>query len=217
MASTINDYVAKARVDLDDPNPPATIWSDADLQRHVTHAVLEYEIWKPLELKETGLALTADSRDISLSSLGGLMQVLAVEYPTGQWPPAYVQFQRFGSTLTLFLDGAPQASDPLAVNLFCLERHTVSGVASTIDPADDEAITAGAVHFAAQEYALKAAGLVSATGPNTWLRYRDLALDKAAEFRGYLAVIRARVTSQRAYAPAEPRQSRYTVEAPWRG
>jgi hypothetical protein len=217
MANNINDFVAKARVDLDDPNPPAAIWSDADLQRHVTHAVTEYQIWRPLEVKESGLALSAGSRDLSVATLTNLVRVQAVEYPTGQWPPAYVQFQQWGSTLTLFLEGAPGAGDPLAVNLYCLERHTVTVTACTIDPADDEAIVAGAVHFAAQEYATKVAGLVSATGPNTWLRYRDLALDKAAEFRGYLAVVRARVTPQRAYAPSEPRQSRFTVEASWRG
>jgi hypothetical protein len=217
MAANINDYVSKARVDLEDPNPPATIWSDADLQRHVTHAVIEYQIWRPLEVLESVLALSVGSRNLSVASIANLVRVLAVEYPTGQWPPAYVQFQQFGTTLTLFLDGPPGAADPLAVNLYCLERHTVNGTTCTIDPADDEAIVAGTVHFAAQEYAFKTAGLVAATGPNTWLRYRDLALDKAAEFRGYLEVVRARLTTQRAYAPSEPRQSRYVVEAPWRG
>lgn len=217
MANTINDYVAKVRIDLEDPNPPAAIWSDADLQRHVTHAALEYELWKPREVLETSLSLVPGNRAVDTSSLVNLMRVLAVEYPTGQWPPAYVQFQQFGSTLTLFLDGAPATTDPLALNLFCLERHTVTTTACTIDPADDECIVAGAVHFAAQEYSFKTAGMVNVAGPNAWLRYRELALDKAAEFRGYLQIMRGRVTPQRAYAPAEPRMSRYVVEAPWRG
>ncbi|MHB8575371.1 MAG: hypothetical protein ACYDCQ_08570 [Dehalococcoidia bacterium] len=217
MASNISDFVAKVRVDLEDPNPPATIWSDADLQRHVTHAVLEYGYWKPREVKETGLSLTAGSRDLSLASLTSLMRVLAAEYPTGQWPPAYVQFQVFGSTLSLFLDGAPLATDPLAVNLYCLERHQVDGGTSTVDAADDEVIAAGAAAFAAQEYAVKTAGQVNIAGPQTWLRYRDLAQDRATEFRAYLGDLRGRVTPQRAYAPTEPPQSRFTVEAPWRG
>src|SRR5438094_8562573 len=101
MAANINDLVAKVRVDLEDPNPPAAIWSDADLQRHVTHAVLEYALWKPREVKETGLSLTAGSRDISLASLTNLMKVQAAEYPTGQWPPAYVQFQVFRTPIPL--------------------------------------------------------------------------------------------------------------------
>jgi hypothetical protein len=217
VAATINDYVSKVRQDLEDPNPPATIWSDLDLQRHVSHAVAEYQLWKPQEILLGNLSLTPGSRSIDLSGLATLMRIEAVEYPTGRWPPAYVQFQQFGVTLTLFLEGAPAASDPMAVNLYTLQRHNVTVSACTIDPADDEAIIAGAVYFAAAEYSFKTAGQINAAGPNTWLRYRDLALDKAVEFRGYLAIVRARITSQRAYAPAEPKQSRYAVEAPWRG
>ncbi len=217
MAANINEYVGKVRQDLEDPNPPAAIWSDLDLQRHVGHAVTEYQLWKPQEILLSSLALTPGSRTIDVSAITTLMRVEAVEYPVGQWPPVYVQFQQFGTTLTLFLDGAPAATDPLGVNLYTVQRHNVTSSACTIDPADDEAIIAGAVYFAAAEYSFKTAGQINAAGPNTWLRYRDLALDKAVEFRGYLAIVRARITSQRAYAPSEPKQSRYAVEAPWRG
>jgi len=216
MATNQQDYLNRARSDLEDPNPPATIWSDADLLRHLMHAVTEYQIWKPLERLEVA-TLTAGSRALDLTALPGLIRVLAVEYPTSQWPPAFVQFQQFATTATLFLDGAPLPADPLGVNLYCLERHTVNGTTCTIDPADDEAIGAGIAHFAAAEYSFRTAGLVNVTGPQTWLRYRDLALDKAAEFRGYLAILRDRLQTNRAYAPSEPKQSRYTVEAPWRG
>jgi hypothetical protein len=167
----------------------------------------------------SGYSLTAGSRRIALgaSDLAGLVSIRAVEYPTDQWPPAYVQFQLWGGTLSLWLDGAPAATDPLNVNIYALFSHTVSSSSTTVPPRDDEAIIAGAVAFAALEYATKTAGQVNVAGPNAWLRYRDLAQDKAAEFRGYLQIVRARVTPQRAYAPAEPRQSRFTVEAPWRG
>jgi hypothetical protein len=214
MAANINDYVASVRIDLDDA--AKAIWSDADLQRHVTHAAIEYQIWRPLEVLDTAHSLTAGSRTISIADIPALMRVTAVEYPTGQWPPAYVQFQQWGTALTLFLDGAPAPSDPLAVNLYTLQRHTLTTSACTIDPADDEAIVAGAVHFAALEYSFLTAGRVNAAGPNTWQRYRDLAVDKGAEFRDYLTNVRARVTPNRLYAPSEPRMSRYSVEAPWR-
>jgi hypothetical protein len=214
VAATINDYVASVRVDLDDPG--AAIWSTADLQRHVLHAVAEYQIWKPREVTDTAHALTPGSRSIALADVPQLIRVLAVEYPAGQWPPAYVQFQQWGATLTLFLDGAPTGADPPAVTLYMLQRHTVDGSQCTVDPADDEAIVAGAVHFAALEYAFLTAGKILATGQGTSLRYRDLAIDKATEFRGYLAAVRARVTPNRLYAPAEPRMSRYAVDAPWR-
>lgn len=216
MAASINDYVTLARQDLADPNPPAALLSDADLQRHVLHAVREYELARPLEVVETP-SITIGSRAISLAPYPNLMRVLAAEYPTGQWPPAYVQFQVYAGTLTLALDDAPDGSYGLGVNLYCYERHQVTSSTCTIDPQDDECIVAGAVHFAAQELAVRTSGVVNLAGPNVWERYRELALDKAAEFRGYLTLIRARVTPQRAYAPEEPRQSRFTVEAPWRG
>ena len=216
MATTINDYVTLARQDLADPNPPAALISDADLQRHVSHAVREYELARPRQIVETP-SITIGSRTIDLTPYSNLMGVLAAEYPTGQWPPAYVQFQVYGKTLTLALDEAPDGSDGTAVNLYCYERHQVDTGTCTVDPQDDECIVAGAVHFAAQELAARTAGTLNLTGPNLWQRYRELALDKGAEFRGYLTLIRARVTPQRAYAPSEPRQSRFTVEAPWRG
>lgn len=59
MAANINEYVGKVRQDLEDPNPPATIWSDADLQRHALHAVAEYQLWKPLEVLVTTLPPSA--------------------------------------------------------------------------------------------------------------------------------------------------------------
>jgi hypothetical protein len=216
MAATINDYVALARQDLADPNPPAALISDADLQRHVLHAVREYELARPREIVETP-SVTAGSRAIDLTAYSNLMRVLAAEYPTGQWPPAYVQFQVYGQTLTLALDEAPDGASGASANLYCCERHQVDAGSCTVDPQDDECIVAGTVHFAAQELATRTAGTINLAGPDLWLRYRDLALDKAAEFRGYLTLIRARVTPQRAYAPAEPRQSRFSVEAPWRG
>jgi hypothetical protein len=218
MANNYGDYIGAIRVDLDDPNPPAAIWSDTDLQRHINHAVHEYSLWNPLEQLLTSYSLTPGSRTITLSSadLATLNSIRAVEYPTGQWPPAFVQFQLWANQLTLELDGPPQATDPLAVNLYVLQNHAVSVSSCSIPPRDDEAIIAGAVSFAAAEYATKTAGQISVAGPNTWLRYRDLALDKAAEFRGYLQIIRARITPQRAYAPEEPRQSRFIVDAPYR-
>jgi len=212
MAANINDYVASMRTDLDDPS--ARIWSTADLQRHVLHALTEYQLWKPLEALDTGHSLTAGSRSVDVSDLSTLERILAVEYPTGQWPPAYVEFQQWATTLTLLLDGVPAATDPLGLNLYLLLRHTVDGSHCTVDPADDEVIVAGSVHYAALEYSFLSAGVINAAGPNTWLRYRDLALDKAAEFRDALQTVRARVTPNRLYAPIEPRMSRYAVQAP---
>jgi hypothetical protein len=212
MASTINDYLPLVRADLGDPS--ATIWSDADLRRHLAHAVAEYQLWKPLEALDTAHSLVAGSRTIDLSDVPALMRVQAVEYPTGQWPPAYVPFQLWSKTLTLQLDAPPAAGNPLDVGLYLLLRHTVDGSHCSVDPTDDELITTGAVQFAALEHSFLAAGTVNATGPNSWLHYRDLALDRALEFRAALQAVRARVTPNRLYAPAEPATSRYAVQAP---
>jgi|SRR5579875_121141 len=216
MATTIADYVALARQDLADPSPPAALLADADLQRHVLHAVREYELARPREVVESA-AIVPGSRAIDLAPYPLLMRVVAVEYPTALWPPAYVQYQVFGTTLTLLLDQPPDGSAGATANLYCWERHRVDATSCTIDPQDDECIVAGAVHFAAQELATRAAGAINLAGSDLWQRYRALALDKGTEFRGYLALLRARITPARVYHPAEPRQSRTTVETPWRG
>lgn len=211
MAATISDYVTLARQDLSDPNPPALLLADADVQRHVLHAVGEYELARPLEVVEVG-PVTVGSRAIDLTPFPNVMNVIGVEYPTGQIPPAYVQYQVFGKTLTLGLDEVPDGSMGVSANLYCQERHTVSTTTCTIDPKDDETIVSGAVYFAAQELATRAAGVLNLVGPNLWQRYRELADDKALEFRGYIALIRARVQHNRAYHPAEPLESRFVVQ-----
>ena len=61
-------------------------WTDDVLDRHIQRSVEEVSIASPREVKAT-LTTTADSRELSLSTLTDLISIEAVEYPTGKYPP----------------------------------------------------------------------------------------------------------------------------------
>ena len=60
---------------------------------------------------KASLTTTADSRDLSLSTLTNLISIEVVEYPTGKYPPIYVQSSVWADTLTLLVDSAPAGSE----------------------------------------------------------------------------------------------------------
>ena len=66
-------------------------WPDDQLDRHIEHALAELSLSIPQELTAT-IATTPGSRDVSVASLVGLVEVEAVEYPVGQFPPNYQGF-----------------------------------------------------------------------------------------------------------------------------
>ena len=72
----------RIRKDLHDEDSQNYRWTDTVLDRHIDHAVRELSFALPREQTAT-LSTTAGSRDLSLSSLTDLVQVEAVEYPTG--------------------------------------------------------------------------------------------------------------------------------------
>ncbi len=79
--TTLADVRARVRQDLHDEDSTAYVWTDAVLDRHITHAVNDYSVDAPLEQKST-VTTTAGIRDISISSLADLVAVERVEWPT---------------------------------------------------------------------------------------------------------------------------------------
>ncbi|MCK4581360.1 MAG: hypothetical protein KAU10_08405, partial [Dehalococcoidia bacterium] len=73
---------ARVRQDLHDEDANNYRWTDEELNRHIQHAVRELSIAVPAEAKVT-LYTTADSRELSISSLSDLVAIEAVEYPVG--------------------------------------------------------------------------------------------------------------------------------------
>ncbi|MBI4308059.1 MAG: hypothetical protein HY684_04565, partial [Chloroflexi bacterium] len=75
----LNDMRTRVRKDLRDEDSSAYRWTDAELDRHIDHALQDVSLAAPLEAKAT-LTTTAGSRDLSVAGLAGLVALEAVEY-----------------------------------------------------------------------------------------------------------------------------------------
>src|SRR3989304_1465181 len=115
-------------------------WTDAVLNRHIDRAVRELSAVWPRERKTTAQT-AAGSREVSVP-LDQLVRIEAVESPTGEWPPAFVQWQLYGSVLTLLLESAPAAVAD--VNVYWGQLHAVDATQSTLPTAAEDAGVTGA-------------------------------------------------------------------------
>jgi hypothetical protein len=208
--TTLATLRADLRKDLHDEDAAAYRWTDSVLDRHIKRALREYSQVSPLEDK--ALALTsAGSRDISLASVTSLIRVVAVEYPTGEYPPNYTPFSVFENVLTMDLETPPSGIED--VNLFLHLFHTINGTQSFPD-AHDDIILAGAAGYAALEWASFASNRVNTGGPDVWGRYMDFANVRLAQFREMLAGLpaRSRVKTSRMYSPFDQRLTSETTD-----
>jgi len=167
----------KVRRDLKDED--SARWSDDELDRHIQHAVLDIAQAVPLEAKDESLVIpTPASREISLSSITGLIYVEAVEYPTGEYPRRYREFRVWGNTLELLIDETPAADDP--VYLYYGKTHTLDATTSTLPPHLEDLCAVGAGAYAALEWASYTINQVNVGGeptPREFLEWAQRRLD----------------------------------------
>jgi hypothetical protein len=200
----------RLRQQLHDEDSANYRWTDEVLDRHLLSAVDALsEAW-PQERKTT-LTTTPGSRDVSLATIDDLVRIEAVEYPTGRWPPEYVQFQTWGSTLTLLLDAEPSAAED--VNVYWGRRHQLEKFTSTLPKETEETLLVGAGAFALLEWAQFAINRVNITGPGTEEDYKRQGEERLREFRRQLRRFGrlAGVRTSSLYMPATPAPDQSTV------
>ena len=176
--TTLADIRARVRTDLHDEDAAAYVWTDAVLDRHITHAVNDYSVDAPLEQKTT-LTTTAGSRDLSLSTLTDLVAVERVEWPTGEFPPAFVGFSLWADTLTLDATSAPAGVED--VNVYWTKKHSL-GASSTIPTEHEDLIAVGAVAYAAHDRETFTINKIN-LGGEVWGRYKALGDERMSAFR----------------------------------
>ncbi len=164
----LSEMRSRVRKDLHDEDAANYRWTDAELDRHIGRAVRELSLAIPLEAK-TALTTGPNSRELSLTGIAGLIAIEAVEYPTGKYPPSYVQFSVWADTLAMLVQGAPIGGDP--VNVYYGKMHTLDANGSTIPPQLEEVVATGAVAYAALEWASFATNRVNVGGQDTWRNY----------------------------------------------
>lgn len=195
--TTLTDIRTRLRTELQDPG--ADRWSDADLDWHITQALGELTLAIPLEARAT-IGTDAGSRDIDLSGLAGLIAVVAIEYPTGEFPPLYVGFSTWGGTVTLQTPVIPDGGD---AEVFYTARHVIDDDGSTLPPHLEDVLVLGA---AASAGLGRASGTSESLNLNSRAPEDSLALARARQtaFQQLLRVHGrgGRMTARRLYAPA---------------
>jgi hypothetical protein len=209
-STSLTTLRGRLRQELHDEDAANYRWTDTVLHRHLARAVRELSLVLPREQK-TALSTTAGSRELSVSGLGDLVRVEAVEYPTGQWPPSYAAFSLFETTLTLLITGAPGGVEP--VNVYWGKLHTLDGSTSTLPAAAEDVVVTGAAAYAALEWASFATNRANVSGTAAFENYQAWGEERLRQFREALRgfVREARVRHAALYRPERP-ASRNTVQ-----
>jgi hypothetical protein len=165
--------------------------------------VLHYSLVKPQEKKAT-IQNDSDARTVSLSTISDRIRIVAVEFPTGEYPPEYVPFFTWGDTLTMDLSYAP--SGQANTYVYYHAEHTINGT-TTFPATHNNIIATGAAGYAALELTADTANKVNVGGENAWGRYCDLARERLDAFRSDLRQIAEayanRLHSSRLYSPVQ--------------
>jgi len=211
--TTLADIRARARTDLHDENSQAYRWTDAEIDRHIAHALREFSLAAPQEAK-AGLTTTAGSRDLSVSTLTDRVAIEAVEFPTGKYPPVYIRFSVWENTLTMLLDQAPSGGQ--SVNVHYTKLHTLDATGSSLPTALEDLLVTGAAGYAALEWASFATNRVNVGGEEVWKDYLTWAQERLGSFHQGLArhSRKGKVRAHRLYPPLALPEGKTTVMGP---
>ena len=209
----LSEMRGRLRKDLHDEDTANQRWTDGELDRHIQSAVRELSLSLPLEAK-AALTATPGSRDLSIAGLTDLVAIEAVEWPAAKYPPEYVRFSVWLTTLTLLVDSAPAAAD--SVNVYYTKLHTIDATLSTVPARFEDVIAAGAGGYAALEWASLATNRVNVGGQDVWRDYLTWGQERLGEYQRALARHSRRnaVRARRLYAPALPPADQSTVTGP---
>jgi len=198
--TTLADIRSRVRIDLQDTDPANERWGDGQLDRHIERALRDLSAAIPRE-DTAQLATTPGSRDLPLSSLTGLIDIEAVEYPIDAFPPAYVRFSRWDDTLTLLTEEEPTGAD---ARIFYTAAHALDGSSSTLASYLEDILATGAAGYAALEQAIATIDVLSTGGPGTPANFGAMGRAWLTAFQQLLAQHSRsnRVRSQRLYRPA---------------
>ncbi|MBX6772353.1 MAG: hypothetical protein IRY83_11550 [Chloroflexi bacterium] len=202
----LTQFAQNVRTDLKDLDPASQLWSDAELVRHIQHALDDYQAILPLSAAVTLTAAAAPDgstrRQVLNPRPDGYLWTERVELAAPDGTPreprrgiAFREEPAGQGVLYLGGDALPSAGDLLLV--WYAKAHTLDTSVSTVPTEHEEIIALGAVAYAARAAARYAAGRlnVSAWTPRG---LADFARERMAAYLAALAALRA------AYGSAGP-------------
>ena len=188
------------------------IWSTDEIDRAIEHAVQEFSYAIPVEDSTTESGVSG--RDIDISGLSGRVMILAVEYPTGNYPATYVRFAVWADTLTLLVDTTPNGT--YDAKIFYGKMHTLDDSLSTVPGIHENLIAKGAQGFALTQWASEAINRINVGGSGVSGEYERQGSKLLSGFRRELKRLgrQNRVRVRQLYTPYYPIVSKNTVAGP---
>ena len=204
---------AAVRQDLHDEDSANYRWTDAVINRHIARALAEMSKEIPVE-KKTTLATAAGTRDVVATTLTSVVDIIKVEYPTLNYPPTYVQFTWWASTLTLILDSAPSAIANVFV--FWTQMHELDTDSTTVPAWAEHIVATGAGAYAALDWASYATNRVNLGGKEAQRYYQEWGEKRLADFHALLRQYgtRGSLRATSLYTPYDPSESKLTDPGP---
>lgn len=145
LIARVRQFLRDELVDAD----TATEFEEDELKLHIGHIVTEVSQRSPYEVRET--VVSDGTQEISIASISDLIgdKVIRVEYPVGNDPPSYLEFTKFGSTLTL-TGTTPTSGEN--IYLYCHKLHSVTETSMSLSADLERVVIEGAVANAAQAW-----------------------------------------------------------------
>lgn len=202
-AANITTLRDKLRLDLRDLTAASYVWPDAELDRHITHALAEYSLAHPYS-RTARLTAVAASREFTLAGeLTDPIRIARVEYPVDQFPAETVDFNydNLDGTLTLFTTSVPAIGDDVDVHYDAL--HVCTTASLTLPSHAYDLVLIGAKGYAGEEWATYATNRVN-LDPRAVGHYLEQARRWLSSFRNKLErpAGRGKVQSLTTYTPA---------------
>lgn len=204
------DIITRVRQDIRDTATPQE-FTDAELTRFIERGRDEVSAASPRQ-RETTLTTNGTDRTLSLTTLTARLSVEAAEYPTGQWPPAYVRFDIWGDTLTMHIDGIPAAAQN--VKLRWASVHTLDGAGTTLTEDLEDVVVLGGAAYALAAFAASGAHKLLTGGAASQRALSAQASDRLRAYNRALRQLRSRLGRHTLYPPAEPAPSQTTDPGP---
>ena len=165
----LNEMRAIVRRDLHDEEIAGMRWSDAEIERHINHAVNDFSEAVPDEAQIT-FATTAGSRRVDLSAIADRIYIEAVEYPVGRFPAQFQAFSLWKDGLTLLGDDVPDGSD---ISIYYGRKHALDLTGTSLPSRFYDLVAEGAAGYAAVQWALYAVNRTNTGGIETPQRMLD--------------------------------------------
>jgi hypothetical protein len=163
-------------------------WATGDIDEAIEKALEQWSRHDP-QMAITDITLSADGREIDISSISGLLRVHKVWWPYDSsspgYPPNWVQYEVWPGDI-LYIDEPDEPATGQKVRIWYTKMHTINGLngasATTLPAEDIGYFTSGVCEFAVDMRALEIAEELS-VDRDVVERLRDYAQEQGKNFR----------------------------------